>query len=110
MAAPIQFGSLSFRNKTAAREGFCACLQTSALNEPIGEPWHSALLALLLDWHPTGIKKIGSGVKHFEVRTHLWQDKFLQRGFYIVRHDGTLVDFSYILCFQSKASLAKAMI
>lgn len=107
--AAMTFGPLTFPNKTTAQKGFRELLQSVDLGQPIKEPWNSALLALM-ELHPSKPSKIGCGIQHFEVRTHYWQEKFLQRGFYIVRTDGSSVDFSYLICFKPAASLAHATI
>ena len=100
----MNFGSLTFPTKTKAQAAFKQLLNSHALQQPIAEPWHTALLVLVQERHPSATKKIGPGVDHFEVRTHLWQGKFRQRGFYIIRVDQSVIDFSYLECFAARGT------
>ncbi len=49
----------------------------------------------LLKMHPEADKKIGCGIERFEVR----QTEFGWKSMFVVRNDGTAVDFSYRRCF-----------
>src|SRR6266849_745967 len=51
----------------------------------------SALLLELLHNHPNAIEKIGCGVEAFEIR----QESSISRCFYLLRSDGSTVNFSY---------------
>jgi hypothetical protein len=54
-------------------------------------------LSALLEWHDERDEKVGIGVDHFAV---MWAPEFGTRCFWIIRRDGTQIDFSYRHCIQ----------
>jgi hypothetical protein len=64
-------------------------------------------LKQVLDLHQEASRKIGCGVHYFEVR----KNGYGGRGFWIIRNDGTVTDFSFVKCISpghAMADFAKA--
>ncbi|GAB2222430.1 hypothetical protein Drorol1_Dr00013648 [Drosera rotundifolia] len=59
---------------------------------------HRALTMLLLPYHPDYEEKIGCGVDYITIGHHPQFEE--SRCFFIVRKDGTVVDFSYWKCIK----------
>jgi hypothetical protein len=98
MNRPVyRLGDYQFRSKAEAQRVVSDLLNHAPLNLPLLE---TPLLVALLAKHPHGTEKIGCGVRSIDIREHLWRDRFRQRGFYIVRTDGSTVAFSYLACFR----------
>lgn len=99
MARPpfATLGGRSFRTKTQLVAELRALLKASALGAPLPLA-EQAMLADLLRRHPHHAEKVGAGIRHFEVREHYFRDTIRQRGFYVVRTDGSAVDFSFYMC------------
>jgi Protein of unknown function (DUF3223) len=94
---PLRIGEKSFKTQTEAATFIKELLNSQPLKQPIAEPHHSFLLALL-SRHPRAGEKIGVGVKHFTVEpaahgTHC---------FYITRVDGTRDDFGTDKCVRGR--------
>jgi hypothetical protein len=83
--------------KKAKKAHFSNVLQTSPLGEPLHEHYND--LHALLECHPAADEKIGAGVSAFKVDLVA---PYYSRGFYIVRTDGTVDDFSYIICLNGR--------
>lgn len=54
----------------------------------------------LLEYHPNKDEKIGIGVERIEVRKNPPKHK----GFWIIRKDGTQIDFSYLVCINGSST------
>jgi hypothetical protein len=96
----IEAGELKFATKTAAKEHFRAILYRHPLNEPISEP-DATELRWLIERHPESRQKVGCGISHFLVRQN---PLFPNKGFFVVRIDGTETDFSYPKCIDGPPS------
>ena len=60
-------------------------------------------LSALLDRHDERDEKIGKGIAYFEVNVPPADaPQFSQRCFWIVRGDGSRIDFSYVHCLAPK--------
>lgn len=96
-------GQEVFATKKAFIERLRAILNTWNLGAHIaGED--DVLLRAAIVLHPEAEGKIGAGVAHFEVRLNLWRDRIKQRGLWIVRLDGSEIDFSIYMCDPSWAN------
>lgn len=77
---------------------------------PIGQPITGADLQILLDGpikrHPHAAEKIGGGVARVEVRLNITPGNS-SRGFWIIRHDNSEIDFGAYMMFESKETLDK---
>jgi hypothetical protein len=93
----IVIDSLTFNTQKAATEHFKEILRTHDDGQRIPEPHHTQLRALL-DRHTEAAKKIGCGVDYFIIR----RNPAGTRGFWVVRTDGTMIDFSYPHCIRGR--------
>lgn len=64
------------------------------------------LLELLNKGHPEPEKKIGSGVKAFQIRFH---PTFKSKCFFLVKNDGSVDDFSFRKCVDHILPLPEDM-
>lgn len=93
-------GSEEFHTKASVVERCRTLLNGAELRKPFKGKDHE-FLSDLLPRHPAADEKIGCGAEWFEVRLHYWRGAFRQRGFYVVRTDGSSVDFSFYVCLLS---------
>lgn len=99
MRGPRIIGPYKFPTKKSAEEAIKEVLHGSPLNTPLtGEAF--GLIRALLDNHHDAAAKIGAGVSQIEVRII----EFGARGFWIVRVDGSAVDFSYRVALNGAPS------
>lgn len=99
-AKKIKIGNIEFPSISSARNEVRRILHEHEIGTPI-ENSHDFLFALLL-LHPEVDQKNGVGVAHFEVRNNkVWGHK-TTRGFWIVRIDGSCIDFSFEACLTGK--------
>ena len=70
-------------------------------------PPEQALLAALLQSHPRPAQKIGCGIAQIVVRRNPVYPN--QRGFWIVRTDGTETDFSFLECLKPSTMRQKIL-
>lgn len=100
MEDKLVLGGVAFRTKTSAMERVRAVLHDTPRGIPLtGED--DALIRDLLELHPEAPEKIGCGVRHIEVRTNRVNGAS-HPGFWVVRQDGTSIDFSYKNCLSGK--------
>jgi hypothetical protein len=92
---PLIVGEEQFKTQKAANSFLQELLNTQRLTEPIPEPQHSFLRALL-SRHPRATEKIGPGIKHFTVE----HAQHGTRCFYLTPVDRTKADFSYFKCVR----------
>jgi hypothetical protein len=85
--------------KKARKAYFSNILNTAKIGERLAEH-HEDLLSLLQE-HPAADEKIGAGVLAFKVDL---VPPYYSRGFYILRTDGSVDDFSYIICLNGRPS------
>ncbi len=78
---------------------FSSMLNRYSLGEKVSDS-DSRDLAALLKRHDEMKEKIGCGIAHFEVEAA--PDAFSGRCFWIVRTDGSRVDFSFKHCLSAK--------
>lgn len=85
-----EIGAFTFPSRKAAECEIRSILHNSPLNQPLVGA-HSELITALVGLHHEAEEKIGAGIDHIEIRCI----EYGARGFWIVRTDGTAVDFSY---------------
>lgn len=100
--APIELGGIAYPTQKAAGDFVRTLLHGEPLNTPLVGNAHIVLLDLL-QRHPDASEKVGAGVKHFEVRENSAQFVKVTKGFWIVRLDGSEIDFSYLICLKGQS-------
>lgn len=85
------------RTKKETKEHFSKIMRSAPLDEPLSE--HHGELLGLLSQHPAADEKIGAGVSHFKVGL---VKPYNDRGYFIVRADGSEVGFSYVKCISGR--------
>ena len=90
-------GGHTYRSKDAIKREAQRLLH-AALG-PITDRREHAFLADLVEMHPDCDQKIGGGIERFERRAHRF-GAIYGRGFYIIRTDGSSVDFSLHICVR----------
>lgn len=108
---PIQIGDTVYPSQDAARKAVQAVLYGYPLSVRIPEP-HGLFLFRLLQRHPSAARKIGNGIRHFEVRENT-VDRHVTRGFWAFRFpqpDGgfsedypEIIKFSYLHCIKPRS-------
>lgn len=94
-------GKRDFRTKTDARNEIRRILNAVQLGDPVAGDDGKLIADLLYDGrHPETLEKIGSGIKRIEVRAA----SHGTRCFWIVRTDGTEVDFSFVTAMNGQPS------
>jgi hypothetical protein len=100
--APYLLGARQYPSKKAARDEFRRILNTNADNVPLrGADAELVLLLVHAGRHPETAEKIGSGVADIVIR----RSEFGTRGFWLIRRDGTIVDFSYLTALDGQPSI-----
>ena len=92
---PVVVGGKSFRTQAEAKSFIKELLNSQPLKQPIPDPHHSFLCALVA-LHPRASEKIGVGIKHFTVEPAAHGT----RCFYITRIDGSRDDFATGKCVR----------
>jgi hypothetical protein len=100
--AKYTLGGREYRSKAAARSEFQRILHDTPLGRPI-EGDDAELVGLLISEgrHPEAAEKIGPGVAGVVVRPA----SYGQRCFWLLRVDGTEVDFSYLTALNGPANV-----
>ena len=88
-------GEQHFKSQKAANSFIQELLNSQPLREPIPEPHHSFLCALI-SRHPRATETVGIGIQHFTVE----RAAHGTRCFYLTRVDGSRTDFSYLKCVR----------
>jgi hypothetical protein len=100
-ARQIRLDTRLFARAGDGTKFFSAMLHKYAVGDIVaGEDNHD--LAALLKRHDEKDEKIGIGICHFEVGDA--PDGYGGKCFWIVRNDGTRIDFSFKHCLEAKAS------
>ena len=92
---PLVVGEQRFKSQKAANSLIQELLNSQPLKEPIAEPHHSFLCALI-SRHPHAAEKVGAGIQHFTVD----HAAYGTRCFYLTRVDGSRTDLSYFKCVR----------
>jgi hypothetical protein len=96
---PIQLGGQQFPTQKSAGDALRLILHGQPLNTPLTGSAHK-MLTDLIALHPEATEKIGAGIQHFEVRENHAPMCKVTKGFWVVRTDGSAIDFSYPLCLK----------
>ena len=89
--------------KSVAKKRISNLLSHWPLNIPVGES-DFELLCEVLKNHPYYLQKLGCGIQRIEIRTN---PVYKNRGFYIIRTDGSCTDFSYRQCLYPASNKQK---
>ncbi|KAJ8536260.1 hypothetical protein K7X08_034661 [Anisodus acutangulus] len=92
---PVSIGSKSFVSSVEMFGYFYKLLHSWSLNLNLNKYEHMVLLGLLKKGHSEPERKIGTGVRAFQIRFH---PHFKSRCFFIVRDDDSVDDFSFRKC------------
>ncbi|GFH24752.1 uncharacterized protein HaLaN_22605, partial [Haematococcus lacustris] len=95
---PVKLGYVEFKDAAEGIRFFRQLLLQSCKNVDMNEYEHLALLDLLKA-HPDKDRKLGLGVRSFQVREYPTDDQqqtSAPRAFYAIRKDGSAEDFSYL--------------
>ncbi|MEY9906097.1 hypothetical protein ABIA35_002314 [Catenulispora sp. MAP12-49] len=95
VAKPVIIGDVYFPRKGDAQQACRDLLYRYPPGSVIDDPSDEAFLHDLLELHQDAAGKRGVGIDHFEVRL---TEEFHQPGFFIIRVDGTVTDFSFLRC------------
>ncbi|KAJ7522625.1 hypothetical protein O6H91_18G020200 [Diphasiastrum complanatum] len=93
--APVQLGPKVFQSGAQMFTFFYDLLHGWVVDYDLNKYETLVLSDLILKGHQEAEKKIGQGIKAFQVKKH---PKWHSRCYYLVRTDGTLEDFSYRKC------------
>jgi hypothetical protein len=97
-----RIGKRDFRTKVDARNEIRRILNSVQLGDTVTGDDSSLIADLLYDGrHPETLEKIGSGIERIEVRAA----SHGTRCFWIVRTDGSEIDFSFITAMNGQPSL-----
>ncbi|KAJ9520140.1 hypothetical protein QJQ45_030063 [Haematococcus lacustris] len=99
---PVKLGYVEFKDAAEGIRFFRQLLLQSCKNVDMNEYEHLALLDLLKA-HPDKDRKLGLGVRSFQVREYPTDDQqqaSAPRAFYAIRKDGSAEDFSYLKCIN----------
>ncbi|XP_015067884.1 protein EMBRYO DEFECTIVE 514 [Solanum pennellii] len=95
VSVPVSVGSKSFVSSVEMFNYFCELLHSWSVNLNLNKYEHMILLDLLTKGHSEPERKIGSGVRAFQIRFH---PQYKSRCFFVVREDDTVDDFSFRKC------------
>ena len=101
-ARKITLSTRIFEKAGDATDFFKEMLHRYEIGERVSEA-DAAELKALLERHDDKDEKVGAGIEGFEVNTPPEDaPPFSTRCFWLVRTDGTMVDFSYKHCLERK--------
>lgn len=95
VSVPVSVGSKSFVSSVEMFNYFYKLLHSWSVNLNLNKYEHMILLDLLKKGHSESERKIGSGVRAFQIRFH---PQYKSRCFFLVREDDTVDDFSFRKC------------
>ncbi|XP_055828147.1 protein EMBRYO DEFECTIVE 514-like [Solanum dulcamara] len=95
VSVPVSVGSKSFLSSVEMFDYFYKLLHSWSLNLNLNKYEHMVLLDLLKKGHAEPERKIGTGVRAFQIRFH---PHFKSRCFFVVREDDSVDDFSFRKC------------
>ncbi|XP_073036739.1 uncharacterized protein [Primulina eburnea] len=105
-AAGASVGMKSFGSSVEMFDYFYKLLHTWPANIDLNKYEHIMMLELLKKGHMEAERKIGCGVKGFQVRFH---PQFKSRCFFIIRDDESVDDFSFRKCVHNILPLPENM-
>ncbi|CAH8354011.1 unnamed protein product [Eruca vesicaria subsp. sativa] len=103
---PVKLGPKEFVSSVAMFDYFTKFMHFWPTDLDVNKYEHMVLLDLIKKGHSEPDKKIGGGIKAFQVRTHpMWKS----RCFFLVREDDTADDFSFRKCVDQILPLPENM-
>jgi len=97
MRKPILLDGIVYQTKTALKEAVQAYVRAA----PIGEPLWDTFPYAIFERHPDRKEKLGVGMRHIQLNTSGWGNN---RCFYVVRIDGSSIDFSWQVALKFTSS------
>ncbi|OIV97096.1 hypothetical protein TanjilG_15797 [Lupinus angustifolius] len=94
-SAPVKLGFKEFGSSVEIFDYFYKFLHAWPLYVNVNKYEHKMLLELLKNGHQEPDKKIGQGVRAFQVRNH---PAYKSKCFFVIREDDTVDDFSFRKC------------
>ncbi|XP_010458929.1 PREDICTED: uncharacterized protein LOC104740096 [Camelina sativa] len=105
-SGPVKLGPKEFVTSVAMFDYFVKFMHFWPTDLDVNKYEYMVLLDLIKKGHSEHEKKIGGGVKSFQVRTHpMWKS----RCFFLVREDDTADDFSFRKCVDQILPLPENM-
>eukprot|EP00898_Chlorokybus_atmophyticus_P002648 jgi/Chlat1/3384/Chrsp23S03811 len=104
---PVQLGPKNFTNAHAMYTYFHQLLHRVTASQDLNEYEYNVVLDLVKKGHHSPDEKLQGGVVAAQVRNHA---DFESRCFFLVKQDGTLVDFSYRKCINNLMPLPEDML
>ena len=95
--APVKLGPKTFETPEDMVKYFSWILNNMTINQDMNDYERMVVEPCLRTAHPDAEKKIGSGIKAFQIRTHPEHET---RCYTVIRTDGTTEDFSYRKCVE----------
>ncbi|KAL3528386.1 hypothetical protein ACH5RR_007708 [Cinchona calisaya] len=105
-SGPVKLGPKSFDSSVEMFDYFYKFLHFWTPNVNVNKYEHVMLLELLKKGHLEPDKKIGNGIRAFQVRYH---PKFKSRCFFLTREDDSVDDFSFRKCVDHILPLPENM-
>ncbi|KAK4744488.1 hypothetical protein SAY87_010800 [Trapa incisa] len=105
-SARVKIGGKEFESSVEMFDYFIRFLRAWPLNISVNKYEHMMLLELIKKGHADPEKKIGSGVKAFQIRSH---PHYRSNCFFLLREDGSVEDFSFRKCVDHILPLLENM-
>ncbi|XP_071902393.1 uncharacterized protein [Coffea arabica] len=105
-SGPVELGPKSFESSVEMFDYFYKFLHFWTPNVNVNKYEHVMLLELIKKGHLEPDKKIGNGIRAFQVRYH---PKFKSRCFFLTREDDSVDDFSFRKCVDHILPLPENM-
>lgn len=105
-SGPVTVGPKNFGSSVEMFDYFYKLLHSWSPNLNLNKYEHIVLLDLLKKGHLEPDRKIGTGVRAFQIRFH---PQFKSRCFFVIREDGSVDDFSFRKCVDHIQPLPENM-
>ncbi|XP_009587068.1 protein EMBRYO DEFECTIVE 514-like [Nicotiana tomentosiformis] len=105
-SGPASVGSKNFWSSVEMFDYFYKLLHSWSPNLNLNKYEHLVLLDLLKKGHLEPDRKIGTGIRAFQIRFH---PQFKSRCFFVIREDGSVDDFSFRKCVDHILPLPENM-
>lgn len=105
-SGPVSVGPKNFGSSVEMFDYFYKLLHSWSTNLNLNKYEHIVLLDLLKKGHLEPDRKIGPGVRAFQIRFH---PQFKSRCFFVIREDGSVDDFSFRKCVDHILPLPENM-
>ncbi|XP_059299887.1 protein EMBRYO DEFECTIVE 514-like [Lycium ferocissimum] len=103
---PVSVGPKNFGSSVEMFDYFHKLLHSWSPNLNLNKYEHIVLLDLLKKGHLEPERKIGTGIRAFQIRFH---PQFKSRCFFVIREDGSVDDFSFRKCVDHILPLPENM-